>query len=54
MDTTALQILGWTWAEACARVARGESICQVEVPDILARAQEDIPELLEERDNGQE
>jgi len=40
-----IQAIGWCWAEACERTARGENICQTEVPEILDRAQHDFEEL---------
>ena len=36
-----IQAIGWCWAEACGRTARGENICQVEGPEILERAMDD-------------
>lgn len=34
-----IQAIGWTWAEACEMVERGEDIRQAIVPDVLARAE---------------
>jgi len=40
-----VEAIGWCWAEACSRAAKGEDICQTEVPAILDRAKQDLHEL---------
>ncbi len=40
-----IEAIGWCWSEACARTARGDNICKTEVPEILLRAQQDLPDL---------
>lgn len=37
-------VLGWAWAEACARLDAGEDPRTVEMPEVLDRMHEDMPE----------
>ena len=39
------QAIGWTWADACAKTSEGVDITKHEIPDLIVRIQEDIPEM---------
>lgn len=40
------QAIGWTWADACAKTSEGVDITKHEIPDLIVRIQEDIPEMV--------
>jgi len=40
------QAIGWTWADACAKTSEGVDITKHEIPDLIVRIQEDIPDMV--------
>ena len=41
----AMQVAGWMYAQACHLADEGIDIRKVEVPDLIAKMEQDIPEV---------